>query len=128
MSTGKAIEGILPDAMAGRILDERALPAFQQGDYSGGLKATTLTVAQILAGDQVLRQRYETSPETGRSNGVLLIFFVLFLVFLLFRSRGGGGPFILGGYGGGFGDGGFGGGFGGGGFGGGSSGGGGAGR
>jgi hypothetical protein len=64
-------------------------------------------VAQILAGDQALRRQYQARTEKGGSNGVMLIFFVLFLVFLLFRSRGGGGPFLLGGLGGGFGSGGF---------------------
>jgi uncharacterized protein len=133
VATGYALESILPDALVGRILDEKALPAFDQGDYSGGVTQATLTIVKILAGDKELRASYAHSQDDAPSWPLILFIFII--IWLLSRRRrgGGGGGFFGGGYyGGGFGGGGFSGGGGGfsGGFGGGgdSSGGGGAGR
>ena len=131
VGTGLALEEILPDPLVGRILDQQALPAFAQGDYSGGVTRATLTLAQILTGDKKLRATYARPQQQVDWRGVLLLLFFLWMVFGR-RNRFGGGGFYGGGFvgfpGGGFGDGGgggFGGGFGGGGD---SSGGGGSGR
>lgn len=131
VGTGYTLEEKLPDALVGRVLDEQALPAFSEGNYSGGITQATLTLAKILAGDAKLTQHYSQPAEDGESvwTAILIILFVL----LMFINRKGGGRLGGGFYGGGFGGhtggwgggGGFGGGFGGGG---GSSGGGGAGR
>lgn len=127
VTTGYGLEGVLPDGLIGRVLDEQAIPAFEQGEPSRGVTQATLTLAKILAGDKDLQAKY-TQPENDIDPGMLV--FILIILFILFfsnrRNRRGGG-FYGGGYGGGFG--GFGGGFGGGGggFGGGFGGGGGAG-
>jgi uncharacterized protein len=134
VGTGRAIESVLPDALVGRVLDEKAIPAFEQGNASQGVTEATLTLAKILAGDKELQSQY-TKP-TNNIDPRTIIFILIFLFILFFnnrRNRFGGGGFYGGGYyGGGFGGGSFGGGGGGfgGGFGGGgdSSGGGGAGR
>jgi uncharacterized protein len=129
VGTGLALEGILPDALVGRILDEQALPAFANGDYSAGVTNATLTLAKILAGDKDLRANYAHPPHKGVNwVSILLVLFFLWMMFGRRNRFGGGGGFYGGGFGGGFGGGdggGFGGGFGGGGD---SSGGGGAGR
>ncbi len=131
VGTGLALEEILPDPLVGRILDEQALPAFAQGDYSGGVTRATLTLAKIVTGDKQLRATYASPKHSVDWRSVLLLLFFLWFLFGR-RNRYGGGGFYGGGFGGfggggGFGDGGggFGGGFGGGGD---SSGGGGAGR
>ncbi len=135
VGTGYALEEKLPDALVGRILDEQALPAFEEGNYSAGITRTTLTLSRILTGDQKLAEHYRKPAEDGDSiwAAILIIVFIL-LLFINNRKGGGrlGGGFYGGGYGGGFGGGwsggggsSFGGGFGGGGD---SSGGGGAGR
>lgn len=133
VATGLALEQSLPDALVGRVLDEKALPAFSQGNYSKGVTLSTLTLAKILAGDKELRASY-TKPPAPQIDwvSVLVVIFFLWLIFGR-RNRFGGGGGFFGGYGGGFYGGGFGGGDGGGfggGFGGGgdSGGGGGAGR
>lgn len=131
IGTGYALEEKLPDAVIGRILDELALPAFAEGDYSGGITRATLAIAKILAGDKKLTAHYNTPPkdEDGLWMSILIVMFLLFMFVNRRSKRGGflGGGFYGGGLGGGFGGGGggFGGGFGGGGD---SSGGGGAGR
>ncbi len=116
ISTGLAVEAEIPDAVAGRILDEQALPAFAQGQYSTGILNTAFAVAGILQGDQQLKAHYQR-PEPQLDWPTL----IFLLIFILIWFRGGRrGPFVWvggGGFphgGGGFGGGGFGGGFGGG--------------
>lgn len=134
VGTGLALESVLPDAVVGRVLDEQALPAFEQGEASRGVTQATLTLVKILAGDKELRASYASPPAKPVDWWtVLLLLFFLWLIFGRRNRWRGGGGFFGGGYGGGFYGGGFGGGDGGGfsgGFGGGgdSSGGGGAGR
>ncbi len=129
VATGYNLEGRLPDAVVGRVLDTIALPAFAQGNFSGGVTQSTLMLADMLAGKQPLPQpRHKSQSPDGVAWVILII--ILFSLFNAFRRRGGGMYWGGGDYGGGggFGDGGgsdFGGGFGGGGD---SSGGGGAGR
>ncbi len=135
IGTGYALEEKLPDAVIGRVLDELALPAFKEGDFSIGITRATLAIGKILAGDKKLTAHYNTPPE-GEDALWVSILIVIFLLLMFINKRGKqgglfGGGFYGGGLGGGFtggsgwGGGGFGGGFGGGGD---SSGGGGAGR
>lgn len=132
VGTGLALEQVLPDPLVGRVLDQQALPAFANGQYSEGVTQATLTLANILAGDKKLRATYAKPPR--KQVDIFSILLVLFFLWMIFGRRnrfGGGGGFYGGGFGGfpgggfGGGGGGFGGGFGGGGD---SSGGGGSGR
>lgn len=104
VGTGYLLEEKLPDALVGRVLDEQALPAFNEGEYSAGITRATLTLAKIVAGDAQLTERYSQPAEDGDSvwMAVLVIIFIL----LMFINRKGGGRFGGGGfYGGGFGGG-----------------------
>ena len=135
IETGYGLEGVLPDGLAGSILDRYVLPYLRKGEYGPGLLNGMKAVAAVVAGDggfapapgERPRQERRTSPF-----GSLFLIIVLFLLLgtrrgramvpyiLLMMLSGGGGGSRRGGFGG------FGGGFGG--FGGGMSGGGGAGR
>jgi len=121
VATGLGTEGLLPDAVVGRVLDSQAIPRFDQKDYSGGLRETAVALGQIMAGDETVQAQY---ADKG-FDWIQLLFLLIFLFIIFSRRRSGG---YLGGLGGGFGGGGFGGGGFGGGFGGGRGGGGGAGR
>lgn len=144
IETGYGVEGILPDGLAGEILDRYAIPAFKAGDYGKGLAETMAAVSQVVAKAAGVtltgapRQERREAKAARPEKGIGIFQLVLFAVaaFFLLGTRQGRAmlPWILmlmmsgssgrrGGDGfGGFGGGGFGG------FGGGSSGGGGAGR
>ncbi|RPI25944.1 MAG: TPM domain-containing protein [Acidobacteria bacterium] len=143
IEVGYGLEPIIPDARAGRILDEDVIPYFRQGNYGAGLSAGARSVGEIIASDAGVQ--LDAAPARARPRGevegggigclgyiiigILILVFIrhpfLLLFLLQILTSGGGGRRGGGGFGGGFGGGG-GGGFGG--FGGGSSGGGGAGR
>lgn len=146
IQTGYGVEGVLPDALARRIIDTQIVPAFRQKRYYDGLNRATSTVITIASG--------EYTNDNIDINGGIPIDLILLLIFIIIifiiianrnddgddggyyrdgryhgpRRRGGGTIWIPGGGGGfpggggGFGGGGFGG-FGGGGFGGGGAGG-----
>lgn len=51
--TGGGLEGVLPDAICKRIQMRYMLPAFRDGDYSGGVVAGVEAVAQLLNGSEL---------------------------------------------------------------------------
>lgn len=61
--TGQGMEGALPDILAGRILRNEVFPRFREGDYDGGIRAATETVARVAADPKYadeLRSRYSS--------------------------------------------------------------------
>lgn len=141
--TGYGVEGILPDAKIGGILDQHVVPLLRLDRYGEGLLNGMAAVALVVAQDAGVKldlDRYApgvgVQPKARRGVRLFPLLFLLFIIFgLLGRGRGwfpffffpwifmGGGRGMGGGFGG---SGGFSGGFGG--FGGGMSGGGGASR
>lgn len=147
VEVGYGAEGYLPDALVERIQQKTLVPAFQQQKYGEGIISLAWALAQTTAKAKgvsldLKQEQYVEEQKTPPS----MILFIMFIFFLLFMSKFGGGRgngclwFLLGnaigssshrgygsrgGFGGGFGGGrgGFGGGFGGGHFGGGGSGG-----
>ncbi len=144
IEVGYGLEGVLPDSLVGSLGRKLLVPYFRKGDYSDGIYAMTLAVANIIAKHYGVKiegmpvVEYSRQP-ASRGNSpslfssiIAVLFFIIlgilfvrnpkaFLLFLLFSSMGGrGGSW---GGGGGFGGGGFGsfGGGGGGGFGGGGA-------
>ena len=138
IEVGYGLEGVLPDALAGRILREQMFPLFKQGRYDAGLERAVRIVAATVSGHAggQLSAAYpadnNNSVRHGENHsdvqGIKIVFFIIFFVVVFFiqklnghRSRYSTGFYS---YGGGFSGGGGSGGFSG--FGGGSSGGGGA--
>jgi uncharacterized protein len=142
---GYGLEAIIPDAVTGRVRREEMTPLLQAGQRGEAYLIAVVEFAKIVAKDQnvtlstlsgVQTPHMQQRPTRGNRLPTFLwpIFFLIAILFSMFRRRRygggfrGGGPFIGGPFiGGGFGGGGFGGGGGGfGGFGGGFSGGGGS--
>jgi uncharacterized protein len=135
IEVGYGLEGVLPDAIASRIIRERITPEFRAGRVDAGIEAGVAAIEAVVEGEQLPLPQH---PDDGfrRYRTWFRIAWVLFLLLIVFTRtplfwalfglpgvgrRGGGrrggfrgGPFLGGG---GFGGGGFGGGgFGGGGF------------
>ncbi|MFO8089620.1 MAG: TPM domain-containing protein [Desulfatiglandaceae bacterium] len=140
IETGYGVEGIIPDGLAGEVRDKYMLPYLKQDKFGEGLLNGAAALAAIVArqeGVSLEEAAPVEAPEEKTGSGVSLapiLFFVIFLLAMFRRGRGGLFlPLLLmggmrprsGGFGSRGGFGGFGGGFGG--FGGGMSGGGGAG-
>jgi uncharacterized protein len=138
---GYGLEGVLPDSLVGRIGRQYLVPYFKRGDYSTGIYAAAVVMANEIARDAGVEISGLPAVDTARATQkgkktrggvgtifsllilvIMIILFIknprLFLTYLLISSMGGRSGH-WGGSGGGFGGGGFGG--GGGGFGGGGA-------
>jgi uncharacterized protein len=100
LEVGYGLEPKLPDAIAKRILDERVVPRFRDGDFPGGIAAGVDAVAVAVRGGDPLPPPAPRSPGTawplapriGFGLGAL-VFLVPFASAALF-TRGGGGWFL----------------------------------
>jgi uncharacterized protein len=125
IEVGYGLEGQIPDAIAARVIREVMAPAFQRGDYAGGIEAGFDTLIRVAGGDtRALPVHGQPGGTMGPSGFLVFGGFLFIVLMLLFVGRFGSSRRYYGGFGG-WGGGGFGGGgFGGGGFGGGGGGGG----
>ena len=117
IEVGYGLEGVIPDAIANRIVQEVILPEFRAGGLESGIVAGTGSILQAAAGEYA-PPRPERRSERRRSSPLFSLIWIVILL-MAFGSRGlfflpfmlgGGRGFRSGGFGGG------GGGFGGGGF------------
>lgn len=64
IEVAKALEGAIPDLMAQRIINEHITPAFQAGDYAGGLNAAVDAVAARIRGEALPAPVVSSSAST----------------------------------------------------------------
>ena len=116
IEVGYGLEGVLPDAIANRIIQEVIVPHFRNNDFPGGVEAGVDAILKVTSGEPI-PQAQRRKPSSGGSGIpvsliVLLFLFVPFLISSLFSGLGRGGRgsryYGPGGYyGGGFGGGGW---------------------
>jgi uncharacterized protein len=61
IEVGYGLEGVIPDAIAKRIIDQDITPRFRQGDFHGGIEAGTRRIVGLIDG--------EALPAPGGSTG-----------------------------------------------------------
>src|SRR3989338_10513453 len=77
IEVGYGLEGVLPDALASRIIREVVVPRFRASDYAGGIEAGVEAIQKTVRGENIP----ETArPRTGSKNN--LFFSTLFILFL----------------------------------------------
>jgi uncharacterized protein len=130
IEVGYGLEGILPDSLVGAVGRQYLVPYFKKGDYSNGLYAAVLVIANEIASEANVKitglptvKKVQPAKTGQRSSGLfgkiisVLIFLVIFFIFirnprsflaLLLLSSMGGRSGHWGRSGGGFGGGGFG--------------------
>lgn len=112
IEVGQGLEGVLPDALAGRIVD-MMIPYFKEGKYEHGIIVGTSQIIKVLGGDVKDLKKRKKRSEFASYMPLIFIFFWIWLTFfrpvwlipiLGGRSRGGfggGGGFSSGGWSGG---------------------------
>jgi len=88
IEVGYGLEGAIPDALAKRIIEERIVPRFREGDFYGGLSAGVDALARLIRGETLLPPAKRTAPEPQRIEWHPLLFLVIFAGAFLRRLLG----------------------------------------
>ncbi|HSQ36221.1 MAG TPA: TPM domain-containing protein [Candidatus Binatia bacterium] len=117
IEVGYGLEGQVPDAVAGRVINEEMVPRLQSGDYDGAVRAALERLIAVISGDGAADGQGAESPAPAKLTwmqkiiiGIAILGFLLLLItnpslaiYLLFsilsggRGGGGGGGFSGGG-------------------------------
>ena len=93
--TGYGIEGVLPDAVASRIIREDITPRFKQGDYAGGLSQGINRIEERLTTDPDIlaqadanaqAQQDRQSQATGEAPSTFGLFIIAFILGMFLTS------------------------------------------
>jgi uncharacterized protein len=63
IEVGYGLEGILPDAVAKRIIDDDIVPRFKQGDFYGGIRAGVDRMMRVVEGEKLPPPIARTHPQ-----------------------------------------------------------------
>src|SRR5215467_7584638 len=80
IEVGYGLEGVLPDAIASRIIREIIVPRFRENDFAGGMESGISAMMTVARGEKLpaAPPRKAQSPELGST----LLFAILLLAFL----------------------------------------------
>ncbi|MBW7839075.1 MAG: TPM domain-containing protein [Chitinophagaceae bacterium] len=93
IETGYGMEGVLPDILAKRIIEDEMIPNFRNDDYYRGFDQAVDAIIKAAAGE------YKAEPKDDSNGGglaiiILIIFFILMILFIRGGGRGGGGQYM----------------------------------
>ena len=111
IATGYGVEGVLPDALCRRIIENKLIPAFRNNDYEAGVWDALAVMMPILKGEYDAEELMEAEDEEMSTSELVITIILLILIIMWIRSKadgfgGGGGGFSTGTWGGSFGSGG----------------------
>lgn len=95
VEVGYGLEGVLTDALSGRIIRNAIVPRFKQGDFPGGIVAGTDEIIKVLVlppeeakklAAQAEREQRDTG-DNGEMIFVILFIAIFFLLPMLLRGR-----------------------------------------
>jgi len=81
IATGYGLEGVIPDAIAKRIVDYEILPAFREGNYFQGVEQAITTMMELSLGEYSAKE-YEEKSEKGNVPGIAILLIVVFFIFI----------------------------------------------
>jgi uncharacterized protein len=92
LQVGYGLEGVLPDALGKRIIDEQITPRFKAGDFDGGLTAGVRAVIAATKGEYkgTGATVSDRQPPHGSSSPFLGFGFIVLIVIIVFFARGSG--------------------------------------
>lgn len=82
IETGYGLEGVLPDALARRIIDEVIAPGFKRGDFFGGLRSGIEQIIKVIEGEP-LPAPARTGGQSAGADLVLENFIPILLILLV---------------------------------------------
>lgn len=86
IAVGYGLEGVVPDAIASRIIRNEIIPAFQNNRYYAGIDNAT-NVLMKLSGGEFTADQYAKKHEGRDSRWIFLPLAIIFFLPLIFRRR-----------------------------------------
>ena len=80
IEVGRGLEGVIPDAVANRIIEEIMLPFLKQGDLYGGIQAGVVRLIRIVEGEPLPPRQAKDPGWSGLMDYLPLIFIMVFVV------------------------------------------------
>ncbi len=80
IEVGYGLEGVLPDAIAKRIIEEEITPAFRRGDFYAGINAGVSRMIQVIEGEPLPPPRNSTAAGKSLNLDWLFPVFVMLMV------------------------------------------------
>jgi uncharacterized protein len=77
IEVGYGLEGILPDAIAKRIIEEDIVPRFKQGDFAGGVRAGANRIMRVIDGEPLPAPVHRSSGFKGFDKLFPVLFFAI---------------------------------------------------
>lgn len=87
IGTGYGAEGALPDVTCSRIVNEKMIPFFKDGNYSGGIRVGAIAVMQALNGEF----EADAEEEDEMPAWAFVVIFLAIVIFLTLASDNGNG-------------------------------------
>jgi uncharacterized protein len=90
IEVGYGLEGVLTDAVSGRINRNEVAPYFRQGNYEAGIQAGVIAIIQSVQGTYV-NDSPIVKKRKGRSPVGTIVFIIILIIAMSRKNRGGGG-------------------------------------
>ncbi|MBN2215569.1 MAG: TPM domain-containing protein [Bacteroidales bacterium] len=82
IAPGYGLEGVVPDAIAKRIVENEILPAFRNGNYSGGIDGAVNILMNLTRGEFTAEEDEQVTENADPG----IILFIIFMIFIVFFS------------------------------------------
>ncbi len=90
IEVGYGLEGVIPDALASRIIRNQMVPAFREGDYDTGILTAFSTLMKAAEGEAVAVEPPGGKSSSKKRSLLRPLFWLMALAFLFMMNRGGG--------------------------------------
>jgi uncharacterized protein len=88
LQTGYGLEGVLPDALCKRIIDEQITPRFKAGDFDGGLTAGVQSILAATKGEYkgtgtTVAESHNHTLNNNFAGALPVVFFVIIFILII---------------------------------------------
>ncbi|MBS1760271.1 MAG: TPM domain-containing protein [Bacteroidetes bacterium] len=90
IAPGYGMEGVIPDVLAGTILDNELIPYLKNGNYYRGLDNTINAITEAAAGRYKAPEGYNKSQDDSFFNTAVIVIIIFIVIFFLGGMFGGG--------------------------------------
>ncbi len=87
IATGYGLEGVIPDALAKRIVENEMIPSFKQNDYFNGINKALDVMIALAAGEYSADEYRQSHSNDVPAAWFVPVFIILIILFMIRTSR-----------------------------------------